>query len=95
MFTANFSIEFEYWKELKGAEMAAATSYDETYDTTTIKTNRTAHSFSFYQFFRYSYLVTDGFGLGPKIELKERTKGGLMFSVNLNFICFDSNLMFP
>jgi hypothetical protein len=86
MFTANFSFEFEYWKELHGAEMTAATSYDETYETTQIETNRTAHRMSFLQFLRYSYFVTNGFGIGPKLVFAERTEGGFMFSVNFNFI---------
>ena len=82
----NFSFQFEYYKELNGATSTAATAYDETYDTTTISTVRSGHRLSFYQYFRYNYLVMDHFGVGPKIVLAEGMDGSLLFSVNFNFI---------
>ena len=86
LIAVNFSFQFEYYKELKGSETTAATAYDETYDTTTISTVRSGHRLSFYQYFRYNYLVTDHFGIGPKFVFVERMDSSFMFSVNFNFV---------
>jgi hypothetical protein len=86
MFTVNFSFKYEFAKELQGAEVTAATDYDETYDTIKIETNRSAERISLVQYLRYNYFVTDNFGIGPTVILMERIGGGFVLSVDFNFL---------